>query len=740
MTKSGSNQFHGSAYEFYRSTGMTATPYFNGGANPIPKPALIRNVPGASFGGPILKNKLFFFGSFERHTDRSQTTVSRTVPTPSLMQGIIQYQRTAAAFAANGQQYGVITQGCGGDLEKITLIPCDAVNPAVIGPNGYLQQYAPYVSAANQCTDCSNFATFRFNAPNISNQNIYISRIDYTINSKNTFYVRGTLNNAAALGPPTFPNANNALTTYDDSKGFAASLNTVLTPTINNNFTVGLTRQAGNITGAAAPSFSFGPSSLFQTTGASSQAIDTWNFVDNLSLIKGSHTWQVGVNFSFVNNYLYSFATAKPPSFTEAANQANGTIGVKQSTELSRALGTEFANVANPITVGDAIFNVTGSFDLFSEGLQYDTTGNQLPAGSPFVRNIRMDQYDLYTQDSWKVTPSLTLTYGIHWGVVTPPWERNGQEVNWTENLGNRYQLQRDTTLTQATLPLYTTQAAGRANNLPDYYAAALNNWAPRASFAYTATGDGILGKLERKGGPLVIRGGYALSFDHTGGAFGANAATTGSIGLLTAYGSPSSYFSIDGATGPRAPRVGGTGTNLILPYGAFSIPTTQSFVAPGTPGGWGGVQLPGIDSNMRPPSNHLVNFTISKELPGGFVLEASYVGRFARGLLGVLDLATPPNVIDPASGQDYYAAMKTLFEQYEYNSVGAGSNGTTTITAANAVAATSSLQPIPWLENVYGQNSDPTKTFKALGANLGFWVSWYHVPKQYRGILCRSE
>src|SRR5207237_3770445 len=109
------------------------------------------------------------------------------------------------------------------------------------------------------CSDCSNFANYVFNAPKISNQNIYVSRFDYTINSKNTVYVRGTLNNQAALGSPTFPDINNSLTNYDNSKGFAASLNSVLSSTVNNNFTAGLTREGTNSTGTAAVAYSFGP-------------------------------------------------------------------------------------------------------------------------------------------------------------------------------------------------------------------------------------------------------------------------------------------------------------------------------------------------------------------------------------------------------------------------------------------------------------------------------------------------
>src|SRR5262245_21403569 len=244
VTKSGSNALHGSIYEAYRSKVTTATPYFNGQATP--KPGLIRNIPGGSIGGPIMKNKLFFFGAYERRTDRSQNTVTRSIPNATYLQGTIRYQRRAAAVAQNGVAYGVITTGCNGMLEQITQIPCDTVNPSLFGATGYLQKYAKYTnSASTVCpADCANFTNFTFNAPSVVNNNVYISRWDLNINSKNSVFIRGTLNDALSLGgtsatSQTFPDIDNGITTYDNSKGFSASWNSVLTSRLNNNFTVG---------------------------------------------------------------------------------------------------------------------------------------------------------------------------------------------------------------------------------------------------------------------------------------------------------------------------------------------------------------------------------------------------------------------------------------------------------------------------------------------------------------------
>ena len=99
VTRSGTNEWHGSAYEFYRTTGTSARNYFADEASP-----LIRHIPGGSLGGPILEDKLFIFGAYERQSDRSATLENRQVPAPALIDGIVRYERLEGSF-------GTITDG-----------------------------------------------------------------------------------------------------------------------------------------------------------------------------------------------------------------------------------------------------------------------------------------------------------------------------------------------------------------------------------------------------------------------------------------------------------------------------------------------------------------------------------------------------------------------------------------------------------------------------------------------------
>lgn len=678
VTKSGSNNFHGSAYDYYRTTRTSAKNYF--AAEPS---HLLRHVLGGSMGGPIKKDKLFFFGTYERNTDRSAQVRTRTIPTPQFLDGIVRYQRKDGSF-------GRITDGPGGMLEKITLIPGDRWNSNMIGPNGILEKYRPFSTDAARTRSAAfdggaNALNYTFNSPFVRDRNVYISRLDFNLNAKNSFYWRGTLNDdTRTLAVNTFPGFNDARNRQDNSKGFAANWNDVITSNLNSNFSAGLTREAFADTGNSRAYFNVNTyDNPFQTTGASRQAINTWNFVENLSWIKGNHNVQFGANYRFIDNKLNSFDAVRPQVFSNPANLTGNEIGVASMPALRRALGdAEFAQVRSPgPPVGDALMNATGSVSLLSYDLQFDIKGRPISAGQPFVRDYALHEWDYFVQDSWRVKPSVTLTFGLNYQLQTPPYERNGIQVNWAQSLKVRWNTQKDSSKTIPQLPLYEAQAAGRANRLPDYYSMDTNNFAPRISFAWSPS---VLPSLTKKGGPMVIRGGYSLTYDRIGGRLSRDAAIVGSVGLVTRIGTPGYSFSIDGDNGvARAARIGSGGA---LPFGAFPAPSVQQdFKLPQTTGGLGGVSTTGIDSSLHASPNSLVNLTISKELPGGWLVEGSYVGRFARQLLGQVDIASPVNYRDPISGMSYYEAVKQLIETYEH-----------------AGALPTAVQPIAYFENVY--------------------------------------
>ena len=180
ITRSGTNALHGSAYEYNRNTAFTANSWFNN-RDGISRPQLVRNQFGASLGGPIKKDRLFYFLNYERRIDSSGTSVERSVPTESLKQGLIKVgladgsTRTLAA----SDIAAIDPQGKGVNTSMLPILNAFPVgNDPTFGADGGL-----------------NFTGYRFNAPNKLDNRIYVGRVDYILDeqAKHTLSFRGTL-------------------------------------------------------------------------------------------------------------------------------------------------------------------------------------------------------------------------------------------------------------------------------------------------------------------------------------------------------------------------------------------------------------------------------------------------------------------------------------------------------------------------------------------------------------------
>src|SRR5580658_2935588 len=172
VTKSGTNQFHGSLYEYNRNTDFEANDWFSNRAG-VARPALIRNQYGASLGGPIKKNRLFFFFNWEARKDRSQTAKNYTVPSNTFKDGIV----------------GVLLKG--GTTVNLTPAQVQAIDPLGIGENPYmvnpLQQYPSGNDPQGSPDKGLNINELLFNAPQPLNNHAQVAKLDYNINTKMTF-------------------------------------------------------------------------------------------------------------------------------------------------------------------------------------------------------------------------------------------------------------------------------------------------------------------------------------------------------------------------------------------------------------------------------------------------------------------------------------------------------------------------------------------------------------------------
>src|SRR5580658_5525914 len=245
VTKSGSNQFHGSVYEYNRNTDFEANDWFSNRAG-VARPALIRNQYGASLGGPIKKNKLFFFFNYEARKDRSQAAALDTVPSDTLKQGIVE------VLLKSGQ------------IVQLSPSAVQVIDPLHIGANPYILNLMQQYPAGNDPLASSdhglNFNDLLFNAPAPLNNHAEVARMDYNIYNagKHTLSLRGTLNGASQVpngaggstsGLAQFPGGAPTQVLLDNSRGLSARYTYVITTNLVNTMSFGYTRLGQSNTG-----------------------------------------------------------------------------------------------------------------------------------------------------------------------------------------------------------------------------------------------------------------------------------------------------------------------------------------------------------------------------------------------------------------------------------------------------------------------------------------------------------
>src|SRR5271157_819296 len=294
VTKSGTNTFHGSLYEQHRPTITAANDWFNketelsNGLHNIPG-KVIRNTFGGSLGGRIIKDRLFFFGTYKGSRLAENQQVQRNVPAPNLQDGVVLYP-CAPTLDANGNVVKTAAQVCPGGNNGLPTVYGLSGNPysfapgtngagptqiAQMDPNcstpmpgflngscpngpgvnkfvanaqgkGVFQQYPTANSSACGNADGYNISCYSFSAPNPKRLNTTIAKIDYNINRSGThsLFVRGNYQTDKTAEPPEFPGMPPNNIVRDTSRAIAAGYSATFSSTLVNNFRFGLTRQS----------------------------------------------------------------------------------------------------------------------------------------------------------------------------------------------------------------------------------------------------------------------------------------------------------------------------------------------------------------------------------------------------------------------------------------------------------------------------------------------------------------
>ena len=655
VTKSGTNQLHGSLYEYNRNTDFAANSWFNNRSG-VDRTVLNRNQFGASLGGPVKKDRFFFFFNYERRIDASQLGVERAVPTESLKVGNLVLQ--------------------GSDGNNYTLSPSDIqqIDPLHIGVNqaylNILKQYPVGNDPAYGADGGLAFTGFRFNAPDDLDNRAYVGKMDLIINARQTLSVRGTLSNSNEDNPNAlaqFPGQSPASVLFNDSKGLAATYTAVLRPNLINSLVIGYTRQGISQSGVSGASFGLLDLDSLQNYNAraASRILPVPNIVDNLTWTKDKHTITTGVNFRLMTNNRLSYANSYP-SYGFATTVAVG-LGEDIQNDVTNFLQAKYGanlQLANPDAVATAMGILLGLVNNTQVTYQFDRNGAPLAVGAPSIRGFRMDEYEGYVNDSWRATPELTVTLGLRYSNDRPPYEINGLQV--APNIGlDQYFAQRLSLGSQGVpsnaMPnAYLTYSLnGPVNGKPSWYGPDNNNFGPRLALAYAPKGhEGLIQKLFGSSG--VFRMGGAVLYDRYGSELITQYDQFGSFGLSTTLNNPVSY------NFTTSPRYDGS-----LP----AFPAAPSGGFPYTPPDVNAIsgEFQGIYPSLKSPYSILLNASFAREIPGKLTMEISYNGRLSRKLLLQGDVYTPlENFKDPQSGETWLQSMTAL---RNLNDTGIGSN-----------------------------------------------------------------
>jgi hypothetical protein len=302
----------------------------------------------------------------------------------------------------------------------------------------------------------------------------------------------------------------------------------------------------------------------------------------------------------------------------------------------------------------------------------YDKQLNVLPKGTPVKRNYGLEWYEFYGQDSWRIKPNLTATFGLRWSLFPPPWEVNGYQASPNVDLGQQF----DQTVKNMhegmgyySVPLLSFVPGGPANNGPGWYNFEKSDFSPRFSFAYSPRpAGGWLRSLFGEGDKTVIRGGFSKVYDRSG----MQLLSTFDANPPGGYGATIQNFCCTPGYDDAAhvPRI--TDINTIPTYGCnfnnspgCNAPANQQFFldappAMNPPAGLQAITW-GLDQSIKTPHAWAIDFSIGRELPKKFSFQVAYVGRLGRNLLTQRDLRQPLDIVDPKTGIDYFAAATAL-------------------------------------------------------------------------------
>lgn len=628
ITASGTNDFRGSLFEFHRNTVFNANTFFNNSTiqengESLAREPLLRNQFGGRLGGPIRKDKTFFFASYEGKRESRGLSRNRLVYTKEARSGIFRYIKgrvttaetirtapgTAPASIIAGVPAG--TRTCAGTTTA-TSVPIGTICVQnVLGINAQRSSFDPIVAdylknvpTPNnfQIGDGLNTGGYRFNAKVVAPSDQFSTRFDHRINDRNS--LEATFNYGDISfdgdyineGEEAFPGAPYR-TRNTIGRGLSTTLRSTITPTIINEARFGAqlsTLTFGN-TADTSRGYKFDLATIANPEDsflASNRNLRVLQWTDNLTFVRGEHTFKTGIELRsfWVRRYTFSgtlptidFGTSNLTGFTQNSN-------FRDSTSTDYTAARVLAN-----TLAGAVGGVTQVFNVV------DPSSGRATVGAPEIREYSNWETNAYFQDSWRFRPNLTLNLGLRYEYNTAPRENENRGLLPIGGSAALYGISGDGNVFKPGVLTGSNPVLDIVDGA--FYKADKNNFAPVVGFAWDPF----------KNGKTSVRGGYRISYFQ--GSFNTIDGTLDdNEGLiLTSTQTFASGFLRNGITLAPAPSV--------------TIPAPQSIQTNST------VDIRAFDENLRTPYVHDYSVGVQREIFKGTSLEVRYVGNRGKKL-----------------------------------------------------------------------------------------------------------
>jgi hypothetical protein len=690
ITRSGTNEFHGNIFEYYR------TPRFDAKSYPVtiaalPKDQFVQHIFGGSLGGPLfnpgfgeggrgfrwLRDRAFFFTNLQLLRAYDTALVTRTVYTPAARAGLFRYVVGRANSPAGTSTAAVDAFGnptlpaCTGTPP--TNAPCIAsynvaTNPTGVGLDPTLASIINSSPLPNNFTagDGLNTAGFNFASPQHEKQYDFVTKLDFKLRENSLLYVRyaqgsqNSLGDSANGGRPIFPGSPNFVDTFRTPKNLAVNWRYSPSATMTNEFIFGVSKYFFSfLTPHPDPNLPFAfinvatPNTNFSYNA---RGVRTLQYIDNVTSVRGSHTLKGGFNFRFsrhIDDRSGVAGTAIEPSvalsgtagFTGFALPASGSTSINAN-DLTRLQNTIVDLLGRVNTVSQAFVSDPSNPSAFA------------PAGTRWINQAHYPELDFYFQDNWRAKPNLVFDLGLRWEAKLHP-SVEGRSIlvpNQPVKLG-----------------------APPTNTLKwvegDLFKNDYSKFLPSVGFAWDPF----------KSGKTSIRGNYRIASDRI---------ATFLFGSSIFQSTPGNTVGVTNSTFGQG---GGLYRNLPPVIAALVPTTTPSSLRQPAAFGTGSISV--IDPDLQFPQVHEWSLSFQREISKN-VVEVNYIGKHAVHLLGGYNVnqvnifATVPGTTEG----NFLEAFNRVRANSSYNSPlinlimsgnAANNGGTTRFRALNTTALT---------------------------------------------------